>query len=68
MRLAERHFAPGPKDFESVRQVFAEAGIADVRQMAWGVRVWLPLVQAASDTPAISAAMEPMVSGSLALV
>lgn len=50
MTLAERHFAAGPKDFESVRQVFAEAGIEDVRQMAWGVRVWLPLVQAASDT------------------
>ncbi|MDP3854047.1 winged helix DNA-binding domain-containing protein [Phenylobacterium sp.] len=50
-RLAERHFAPGPKDFESVRQVFAEAGIENVRPMAWGVRMWLPLVQASSDTP-----------------
>lgn len=51
MTLAERHFAPGPKDFESVREVFAEAGVENVRPMAWGVRVWLPLVQAASDTP-----------------
>lgn len=51
MKLAERHFAPGPKDFESVRQVFAEAGIEEVRPIAWGVRVWLPLVQAASETP-----------------
>lgn len=51
MRLAERHFASGPKDFESIRQVFASAGIENVRPMAFGVRVWLPLVQASSDTP-----------------
>ncbi len=51
LKLAVQHFGPGPKDFESIRQVFAEAGIADVRPMAWGVRVWLPLVQASSDTP-----------------
>ncbi|WP_309643509.1 winged helix DNA-binding domain-containing protein [Phenylobacterium sp.] len=51
MDLAERHFAPEPKDFESVRQVFAEAGVENVRNMAWGVRVWLPLVQASHDAP-----------------
>jgi len=49
--LAQRHFAPEPKDFESVRQVYAEAGLENIRPMAWGVRVWLPLVQSSVDTP-----------------
>lgn len=48
LALAGAHFAR-PQDFESVRRVLEAEGIEHVRPMAWGARVWLPLVQPSVD-------------------
>ncbi|MBT9473501.1 MAG: winged helix DNA-binding domain-containing protein [Pseudomonadota bacterium] len=47
--LARRHFAPEPKDFESVRQVLEAEGVDPVRPLAFAARMFLPLVQASSN-------------------
>lgn len=45
-------FAKGAAPFEALREVFAaEAPDADIRAMAYLVRVWLPLVQTPNATP-----------------
>lgn len=49
LEIGREHFGPAPRDFESVRQVLEAKGIDPVRPLAFAVRVFLPLVQAASD-------------------
>jgi hypothetical protein len=49
--LARAHFAPGPKDFDSIRKVYAREGVEPVRPMAYAARIMLPLVQVNSDNP-----------------
>ncbi len=49
LAIGRAHFAPEPKDFESVRQVLEAQGFDPVRPLAYATRMFLPLVQAASD-------------------
>lgn len=47
--VGRAHFAPEPKDFESVRQVLEAQGFEPVRPLAYAIRMFLPLVQASSE-------------------
>lgn len=49
LAVGREHFAPEPKDFESVRQVLEAQGFEPVRPLAYATRMFLPLVQAASN-------------------
>ncbi|WP_293407567.1 winged helix DNA-binding domain-containing protein [Phenylobacterium sp.] len=49
LAIGREHFAPEPKDFESVRQVLEAHGFEPVRPLAYATRMFLPLVQASSD-------------------
>lgn len=51
LAIGREHFAPEPKDFESVRQVLEAKGFDPVRPLAYATRMFLPLVQASSDAP-----------------
>lgn len=51
LAIGREHFAPAPKDFESVRQVLEAQGFDPVRPLAYATRMFLPLVQASSDAP-----------------
>jgi hypothetical protein len=51
LAIGREHFAPEPKDFESVRQVLEAQGFDPVRPLAYATRMFLPLVQASSDAP-----------------
>lgn len=48
LAIGREHFAPEPKDFESVRQVLEARGFDPVRPLAYATRMFLPLVQASS--------------------
>lgn len=49
LEIGRAHFAPGPKDFESIRQVLEAQGFQPVRPLAYAARMFLPLVQASSS-------------------
>lgn len=49
--IGRAHFGPGPRDFDSIREVVEAEGIEPVRPLAYSTRIFLPLVQAASDAP-----------------
>ena len=49
LAIGRDHFAPGPRDFESVRQALEAQGLEPVRPLAYAARMFLPLVQASSD-------------------
>lgn len=49
LAIGREHFAPEPRDFESVRQVLEARGFEPVRPLAFAVRMFLPLVQASSS-------------------
>ena len=49
LEIGRMHFAPEPRDFESVRQVLEARGFDPVRPLAFAVRMFLPLVQASSN-------------------
>lgn len=51
LAIGRQHFANEPRDFESIREVLEAKGFDPVRPLAFAVRMFLPLVQAASDTP-----------------
>ena len=49
LEAGRAHFGPEPRDFESIREVLEAKGIEPVRPLAYAARIFLPLVQAASD-------------------
>jgi Winged helix DNA-binding domain len=51
LEVGREHFADEPRDFESLRVVLEAKGFDPVRPLAYAARIFLPLVQAASDTP-----------------
>jgi len=51
LAVGREHFGLEPRDFESVREVLEAKGFDPVRPLAYAVRVFLPLVQASSETP-----------------
>ncbi|WP_374655588.1 winged helix DNA-binding domain-containing protein [Phenylobacterium sp.] len=51
LEVSRAHFSE-PKDFESVRQVLEAKGFDPVRPLAYAGRMFLPLVQAASESAA----------------
>ncbi|HEY9234992.1 MULTISPECIES: DNA glycosylase AlkZ-like family protein [Phenylobacterium] len=50
LSIGRQHFAETPQDFESIRQVLEAEGVEPVRPLAYAVRIFLPLVQAAAET------------------
>jgi hypothetical protein len=49
LTIGRAHFAPEPKNFESVRQALEAQGLEPVRPLAYAARMFLPLVQASSN-------------------
>ena len=49
LEIGRAHFGPAPRDFESIRQVLEAQGFDPVRPLAFAARMFLPLVQAASE-------------------